>query len=424
LREHHFTVIEDPQIAQPRQTDLIAVKLGERYLVECKWRTAAATIDDIDALRSRLERTSGDVTGVLVSMAGFTNEVKINAVQQRRQPVLLLSGMELHELEAGYRVSLPALLYRKQERLVRDAVVLLDDAHDPQVGRAGLPFPQPLLRFGTKDGSDRSSVIDFGGGFNALIFSHRLVDIDWAPAMGAGVSLDIRLDFGNEAEVIGVFHTLLDLGWVSEDGRWSIDQGSRTWHGIGLKSLVEELPRWEGRADHHTEQVSYVDRCEGGFYTLEVDLRADRDRQVAWMRLSFQLEGVPLDTAPLLHLCRSFGAYDDLHVRPRGEKSIQLLNLRSDSIELSLRQYVVADDLDRHGNRQDWAAGIVVDNPFHGRLNRLAQRKLPPELAILSGSECLVCDLRHHHPLSDSPGMYFWLFSIKRGDVGVTRALA
>jgi hypothetical protein len=30
----------------------------------------------------RLERTSVDVTGVLVSMAGFTNEVKINTEQQ------------------------------------------------------------------------------------------------------------------------------------------------------------------------------------------------------------------------------------------------------------------------------------------------------------------------------------------------------
>jgi Restriction endonuclease len=179
FRKHHFTVIVDSRIAQPRQTDLIALKLGERYLVECKWRAAAATIDDIDALRSRLERTGVDVTGVLISMAGFTNEVKINAEQQRRQPVLLLSGKELHELEAGYGVSLPALLYRKRESLVRDAVVLLDDAYEPQVGRVGLPFPPPLLRFGTKDGSDRWSVIDFGGGLQRVDFQpplgrHRL----------------------------------------------------------------------------------------------------------------------------------------------------------------------------------------------------------------------------------------------------------
>jgi hypothetical protein len=67
----------------------------------------------------------------------FTNEVKINTEQQRRQPVLLLSGKELHELEAGYRVSLPALLYRKRESLVRDAVVLLDDRWTRAMSRVG-----------------------------------------------------------------------------------------------------------------------------------------------------------------------------------------------------------------------------------------------------------------------------------------------
>lgn len=84
--------------------------MDDRYLIECKWRGKPATINDMDALRSRLQRTGLDVVGVLVSMNGFTEEVKIDARYQRQQPVLLLSAKELRDLEEGFRGSLPDLL--------------------------------------------------------------------------------------------------------------------------------------------------------------------------------------------------------------------------------------------------------------------------------------------------------------------------
>lgn len=406
FRQRHFTVMVNSRAARPRQTDLIAVKLDERYLIECKWRATTATINDIDALRSRLDRTSPDMVGVLVSMNGFTEEVKVDAGSRRQEPMLLLSGAELRDLEAGYRISLPDLLYRKRESLLRDAVVLLDDSQTPLGRTPRLPYPRPVLRFAPLVGEGRTPVVDCGGGFDPVVFTDRLVDIDWTPATGSGVCLDVRLEFADEAEVLRVFDALVDLGWVSNQGRWSIDQAARTWHGVGLAALAEELPRWQQRADHHTEQASYIDRCDGGFYSLSVDLTADVDRRVTWMALSFQLEGLPLDTAPLLHLCRSLGVHDDLHVRPRGEKSVKQVHLRSQAIELTVQAYVVADDPFDVETRGEWVSGLVVDNPFRQQVEQPI-RELPAELSALSHSECLICELRHHHPLSEPRASYF-----------------
>lgn len=406
FRARHFTVILNPRAASPRQTDLIAVKLDDRYLIECKWRSKPATINDVDALRSRLHRTSQDAVGVLISMQGFTEEVKIDVRYQRQQPVLLLSGQELRKLASGFGASLPALLYRKKEALLRDATVLLDDIRAPKRRSANLPYPQPQLQFASLNGQARTPVIDCRGGFDPVTFSDRLVDIDWAPATGAGVSLDLRPEFADEAEVLRGFDVLLDHGWVSEDGRWSIHQLERTWHGIGLEALIAEMPRWQQRAHHHSEQISYVDRCDGGFYSLMIDIAANRRRWVSYVELSFQLEGWPLDSTPLIHLCRALGIHDHMNVRPRKKRSIKLWHPRPEVTDVVPRWYVIADEWVDVETEDPWVTGIVIDNPFPQR-NTSSEPDVPLNLAALRDSEFLICDLRHHHPQSQQPASYF-----------------
>jgi hypothetical protein len=49
----------------------VVSKPGEVYLIECKWRSDEANVDDIDSLRSRLRRTDGGTIGILVSFNGL-----------------------------------------------------------------------------------------------------------------------------------------------------------------------------------------------------------------------------------------------------------------------------------------------------------------------------------------------------------------
>jgi hypothetical protein len=52
FRRHHFSATINPGIARPRQTDVLATRVSEHYLVECKWRSHKADADDIDSLRA------------------------------------------------------------------------------------------------------------------------------------------------------------------------------------------------------------------------------------------------------------------------------------------------------------------------------------------------------------------------------------
>jgi Holliday junction resolvase len=142
FRQHHFKVTMDPKTARPRQTDVLAAKVHEVYLIECKWRSDKANMDDLDSLRSRLRRVDGAVVGILISYHGFTGTVLHDVEHFREQPILLVSGDELREL--GTRVgTLPDLLWRKKEALLTDGKVLLDEPYRSRRARRKVLFSLP-----------------------------------------------------------------------------------------------------------------------------------------------------------------------------------------------------------------------------------------------------------------------------------------
>jgi hypothetical protein len=100
----HFQVEKNAGAARPRQTDLLAVRAGDMYLIECKWHSSRADVDGVDNLRSRLARTSGAI-GVLISIRGFSGTAISEVAGHRQQPILLLSG-DGHE-RAGHCLTPP-----------------------------------------------------------------------------------------------------------------------------------------------------------------------------------------------------------------------------------------------------------------------------------------------------------------------------
>ena len=405
FRQRHFDVRVNAGIAQPRQTDIFAIKVSEQYLIECKWQQRHVDIDDIDSLRARLSRTRPDVVGLLISMSGFTEGALEDVRLRRQQPILLISGGELRELHDGY-LSLPQLLARKADALLRDARVLLDEDRNRQLRKPHLPLPLPDREFLDATGG-RSHVADFAGGFTSIVFTQELYDIDWAFPGGSGVSVDFLVDVYDELDLLNAFASLIDLGWVTKHGRWVIRQSSRNWYGLGVHSLIDELPRWQPRAEHHTEHLVYLDRCDNGFYTILADPASHPSRRILRMEVSFQLEGLPLDTTPLLQLCRVLGVHENLVSRPRVQNSRNLVHLRQAGItDLAVTGYLVADDPFGTYQRQ-WVTGIIVDNPFFVRAVDKQAVMVPHEaLAELRQTGSLICDLRQHHPVDDPPSQY------------------
>jgi hypothetical protein len=169
-------------------------------------------------------------------------------------------------------------------------------------------------------------------------------------------------------------------------------QSGINWHGVGAVGLVDALnerkARYSGMGQlHHTEELTYYDECEGGFYTITADLDA-RDGDVSYAELSLQLAGVPFDREPLDELCRTFD------VRSPLEGSAHLSHTPVIPVALLIHEDL-ADPHDRF-----WVRGIVARNPFLGKTSKDAGASDLPW--ALRDTEVIVCDLRSWHPLSDA----------------------
>ena len=405
FRQSHFKVTLNSGAARPRQTDVLATRANKTYLIECKYRSSRADIDDLDSLRSRLRRTDGSVVGVLLSMPGFTGSVISDVEQHRNQPVLLVSSDELQLVASGFE-PISRLLWRKNDALLTNGMVLLDEPiKKPAPRRRSSVLPRAESQFMQPDGS-RSQIIDCRGQFGQFVFAHHLPDIDWVQASGSGVTLDVGADAMNERDLLDLVHRLAALGWATPDARWSIQQANRNWHGLGCAAFTEALPRWGERAKtleaHQSEEICYLDRCDGGFYTLTANLASHRIRQTTAVTLSFQLEGVPLDTAPLLQLCRSIGAHEGLYFRPRMERSVVRSRApRTLVTDVQPLAYLIGPERMLGDVTTEWITGIVIANPFYAASANKPEIEQPGGLEPIQNSEHLICDLAEHHILDN-----------------------
>lgn len=415
FRANHFEVRLNAGAARPRQTDLLAIRLSEVYLIECKWRSARADIDAIDSLRARLRRTSG-ATGLMIGMAGFSGTAISDVADHRDQPVLLLSGDELRRL-VGRPAALLDLLWRKRESLRVDGQAVVDEPARRQPRRKPLALPDSPTRF-VSTAFQPSPVIEFGGGFGQLTFTHDLVDIDWVAAAGSGVTLDVPMPAVSERGVLDLLDKLAALGWASSDARWSIHQSTTSWHGFGAAAFAAELPRWKQRADgpdmHHSEEFCYLDSCTGGFYTLTSNISAERTRWATQTVLSFQLQGIPLDVAPLLQLCRSIGVHDNLYFRPLAAKSTRVVHLpdwMTTVVAPDAHIVTPGGDIDPH---PEWVTGVVLPNPLRQPRWKDDPLRAEADLYSLEEPESLICHLGEFHPASDGKNYIYRLQRIEK----------
>jgi hypothetical protein len=408
FQAHHFEATKNPRAAAPRQTDLIARTTSETYLIECKWRSAPAGLDELDGLRARLGRTPGAI-GILISMSGFAGSAISELSSNRRPSILLVSGGEIEKIVHNIS-TLPRLLWSKTQALMVDGIALVDEPPPNRKARKR-PLPPSRSRF-VSPGSDAHPVLQGGGGFGPYTFTHDLVDIDWVAVEGAGVTLEIRLPRLDEDGVLGLVERLRDLGWASRDARWNIQQSTTNWHGFGTAEFATELRKWQQRSRttgaHHTEEFCYLDKCDGGFYTLTGNIVADKYRCAMLVELTFQLQGVPLDAGPLLHLCRSLGAHDPTYFRPLTTRSVNKFRDYGWSPKGPVVEPValVVTSSDSGHPHPEWVTGIVIENLLYGERSWHEANDHGAVTLPLSESRILVCGLRQHHPLDQRKYAY------------------
>jgi len=404
-----FDVTPNAGAARPRQTDLVARRGDEAYLIEVKWVANNLDVSHISDLHDRLVRTSSELTGVFLAYGDF-GEGAIQDVQSRRvRPMLLFDETAIQEL-ASSPGSLLRLLDLKRTLLVDKGTVHTGGSGRTRQSRQGLP--ESACTF-PSDGVHASRFVS-SGGFNGLVFASDLPDVDWVTSSGNGVVIDMGIAAYDIGELTGVLRDLLEMRWTKRPEymserppAWSLHQTGTTWHGFGSKEFVAALKSWRARyremkcSPHDSEEFVYVDRCRLGLFTLTGQISADSRRLVRHAILSFQLSGIPIDADVLRRLSRAFDSnafFRTLSTPAIARRHFHRLDLTDDVIRALIVQSI---------DREDWVVGLVVVNPFQragvawskGRSSSSVDLEVQDPPWQLAESDVLVCDLNQWHPL-------------------------
>jgi hypothetical protein len=418
--------VHNASAAKPRQTDLVATYGPDHYLIEAKWEQHPADVSHIDGIRSRLGRTAGTVIGVIIAVGGFSDTAVDDILRDRSTPILVFDRSDLDRILAEPD-ELLHMLRRKRTDLVVHGRVNIGTDEDL---RFQLARPRPLSDFP----DSRVQLLDSngqplphitcGGGFGQFTYTQELPDIDWVTAGGCGVSIDMSLRPYTAEGLPEVLHELHRMGWITDHPRWSIQQSSRNWHGVGARSFIEALRKWAERVQdlpdaHHSEEIAFYDTFTGGYYSLTASIANYNFRQVRVRELSFQLIGTPLDASPFQHIHDTFNVVEPSYFRPRVEQAVKRHRL-SHRVRLEPVGYVVIQE---QTNDKPMVCGILARNPFSGS----TELDIPDDWpGILEHTDLLVCDIRSYHGL-DFPKeeyfLYMWEF-VSTSDADVIRLVA
>lgn len=242
FRAAHYRVRTNPRTARPRQTDLVAIAGEDVFVVEVKWTAKPVGVGVLASLRDRLARTAGGGIGLLISVSGFTKSVVEEVRTSRARPVLLIDGNELEDVLSRY-ADLRRLLRAKRDALLLEGDVLVGmgkEARDPP-GRdlLGSELVESDSYFVLPDGT-RANYIAGPGDFCQYTFARELLDPDWVPESGTGVSLNLALELDNASDAIAVLYELCELGWATEEDSGASSSARQT-------GTASEWRAWHGR---------------------------------------------------------------------------------------------------------------------------------------------------------------------------------
>lgn len=400
FRRERFRVMLDPKGGSDRQVDLMATANDVTYVIEAKWTADKAGVPEVRELADRLRKLPDRAIGVLISWSGFTESVAATVLDARPLQILLISGKGLKS--SG---SLPQSLKWKAESLLVHGDVVIDE--QPERGNRAKPgaLPKAPTAIVTADGK-RKQWIATTGGFRPVVFVRELVDIDWVPGSGLGVCVDIQFPVLDEEALLQAIGRLHEMGWMTGQSWWSIQQADTNWHGCGTQSFVKLLTGWRRRYReikdrHDTEEFCYVDSLDEGFYSLSGQLLANKVRATRSIGLSLQLSGVPVRARWLEELCDAFDVEDPVYYRPRSQESVT--RARPDEpLDLEVIGHVVENNKYQRGRHgREWAIGVVARNPFRGK--RDTPDWWPRNLEEF---DQLICPLRSWHPVSKPKDSY------------------
>jgi hypothetical protein len=308
--------------------------------------------------------------------------------------VLLFSENEVRGLVAG-ELSFSDLLRRKRDEIRTNANVWFSDWTPSGRVRRWFSKPEPeILRVN----SQSSNWLHTPTQGDDVIFAREMLDLGSYSDSACSLRLQLRVRSVDDlSKLLRSLKTQLRLEGVDS---FAIHQGGAGWYGSGSDNFVTAATQWEQRyaqlnwrSYHHSEQLAYFDRIEGGgLMALTVQQRVGRNAFFHGGFIEILMSGVPVDSAGVRRLCdktNNEGARFEIVAK----KSVQTYRFRP-AVEVKPVGIVVDP---REGQ---WACGLVVTNPFYvpGTRGSFGAAELADSpIRFLSNTELLFCRLKSWH---------------------------
>jgi hypothetical protein len=362
-----FDVRFNPKTARPRQTDLVAIRESQHFLIEAKWRKRNIDVGEVDDLRVRLSRTPSDIVGCIFNMSGYTSGAIDQVENNRAREILLFNAAEINSIFAD-RLKVHELVRRKRESLRIDGRVWFDDSRlGSSVDRRN--FPAPCREFRTKNGAAPQVALPSDND-NTIFF----LDIPETGATDTFASMELRLAIHDTAELADALEIIQETVGLSEQGTFSIQQLSHAWYGFGAQNFLDAIENWEQRysdaklkSPHHSEDLVFLDRSGSSLIALSSRQRIGHSTFLHASELEIQLPGIPVDLTRIQELARKTGNPDAFFQTNLGS-GLHSAHFKAGQLKLVPLSKIISAD---HG--EEWVSGIVAKNPFTAsRMKRLA----------------------------------------------------
>lgn len=401
LRNNGFNVYPNARTANPRQTDLVAKHDNQYFLIETKWKNDPLGSNDVDDLRTRLNRNHFDVIGCLFSMSDFSKPAVAEVIRDRTREILLFNSREIYGLFSN-RVSFSALVEKKRNELRTQARVVFEAAEYERDTKGIESIPAPSIFVGQQNNT--TPWVTKSADLVEVVFAHDMAYVENIEG-GDCVGFRMRLDVAGIGELQYALALACQHFGVSENGSYSIHQRPYAWHGFGLKSFLQAVGSWRERyaaarlsSFHHSEELAFFHQLAPGMFCLNARQRLSDNSFIHSAEVEIYLPGIPVDTQPFKAFCRdlnlSSGYFESV---PESRAETETIRFYK-RIPLRVVSLVISDRYEGQS-----ISGAVVKNPFY-RKPSMIQKTKSRAMRYITQEELIFCALRDWLPVSAKPG--------------------
>jgi hypothetical protein len=201
-------------------------------------------------------------------------------------------------------------------------------------------------------------------------------------------------------------HTLPASIGLSSDGTFAVYQSILSWHGFGVKALIDACQRQGERYVrepgawgpwHHREHCILFSGIRAGWVIITFQLKADGSGKLSYGEMELRFPGVPVNAAPYRRLAKSLrqeGYFESLPNRWPSETV---------HIEDGPVLKVVGTIIEDNGQ---WVRGLVCENPYSNPKLKLPSLGDRGSVGSLRDSDRIICTLAQLHKVDDKVDYY------------------